>query len=129
MATLNAIQSTANVGSSKTYVTEDLFDEESLKSLRNELKASKNGKYSRSLGAFVEEKMCSLEKAKSYSIKCSVNKMRNSKTTTLFCNAQSAKDILKEHPTAVIAKPDPSDPNKEIGLTVQDCLNKAAQDV
>lgn len=129
MATLSAIQSTANVGSSKTYVTEDLFDEESLKSLRNELKASKNGKYSRSLGAFVEEKMCSLEKAKSYSIKCSINKMKGTKTSTLFCNAQSAKDILKEHPTAIIAKPDPSDPSKEIGLTVQDCLNKAAQDV
>lgn len=117
MAILAAIQSTANVGSSRTFVTEDLFDEESLKSLRNELKASKNGKYSRSLGAFVEEKMCSLEKAKSYSIKCSVNKMKGSKTTTLFCNAQTAEEVLKEHPTAVVLE------------TLQDCLNKAVQDV
>lgn len=117
MATLAAIQSTANVGSSRTFVTNDILDEESLKALRNELKASKSGKYSRSLGAFVEEKACSLEKAKSYSVKCSINKMRGSKTTTLFCNVQNAEDVLKEHPTAVVLE------------SLQDCLNKAVQDI
>jgi phage tail sheath gpL-like len=129
MATLATIQSAANVASSRTFVTKDLFDEESLKTLRNELKASKNGKYSRTLGCFVEEKACTLEKAKSYSVKTSINKMKGTKTSTLFCNADDVDTILKAHPTAVTTKPDPSDPSKEIGLTVQDCLNKAAQDV
>lgn len=129
MATLSAIQSAANVASSRTFVTKDLLDEESLKTLRNELKASKNGKYSRTLGCFVEEKACSLEKAKSYSVKTSVNKMKGTKTSTLFCNAQTVEEVLKEHPTAVTTKPDPADPNKTIGLTLQDCISKAAMDV
>lgn len=129
MATLATIQSAANVASSRTFVTKDLFDEESLKNLRNELKASKNGKYSRTLGCFVEEKACTLEKAKSYSVKTSINKMKGTKTSTLFCNPQTVEDVLKEHPTAVTTKPDPADPNKTVGLTLQDCISKAAMDV
>lgn len=117
MAILSSIQSTANVCTSRTFVTNDLLDEESLKTLRNELKVSKSGKYSRSLGAFIEEKNCTLEKAQSYSIKTSVNKMRGSKTTTLFCNSETAEGVLKAHPTAVILE------------TLQEALNKAAQDV
>lgn len=130
MGLLASIQSVANVQSSKTYVTNQLFTEEDIAQLRLQMSV-KNNKWARSLGAFVEEKSCSLEKAKSYAIKCSINKVRGSKTVTLFCNAGSIEDVLKEHPTAVSTKPDPTDPKgeKTLPLTLQDCLNMASADV
>lgn len=117
MGILATIQSQANVASSKTYVTSQVFEEEDIKQLRDEMRASKNGKYSRSLGAFVEEKMCSLEKAKCFSVKASVNKMKGTKTFTVFPNADELKKVLKEHETAV-----------EVS-SINEALQKAAMDI
>lgn len=117
MGILATIQSYANVNSSRTYVTNQLLLEEDIAQVRNEMSLSKGGKYSRSLGAFIEEKNCSLEKAKSLAIKCSLNKLKGTKTFTIFANTQTAEDILKEHPNAVIAP------------TVNECLQKANNDI
>lgn len=117
MGILATIQSQANVASSKTYVTSQVFEEEDIQQLRNEMKASKNGKYARSLGAFIEEKNCTLEKAKSISVKASINKMKGTKTFTVFTNAEELKKVLKEHDTAV-----------EVA-TINEALQKAAMDV
>lgn len=117
MGILATIQSQANVASSKTYVTGQLFEEEDITALRNEMRASKGGKYSRSLGAFIEERACTLEKAKSYSIKASVNKMRGSKTFTVFTNPDEVKKVLKDHESAV-----------EVA-SINEALQKAAMDV
>lgn len=117
MGILTTIQSQANVASSRTYVTAQLFEEEDIKQLREEMRASKGGKYTRSLGAFIEEKNCSLEKAKSLSVKASVNKMKGTKTFTVFPNADEIKKVLKEHDNAV-----------EVA-TINEALQKAAMDV
>lgn len=117
MGILTTIVSQANVASSKSYVTSQVFEEEDIQQLRNEMKASKGGKYSRSLGAFIEEKSCTLEKAKSITVKASVNKMKGTKTFTVFPNADELKKILKEHETAV-----------EVA-TINEALQKAAMDV
>lgn len=117
MGILASIQSQSNVASSKTYITNQLLDESDITQVKQEMSASKNGKYSRSLGAFVEEKMCSLEKAKSYSIKASINKMKGSKTFTIFCNVDSTEEVLKQHSNAIATQ------------TINEALIKAAQDI
>lgn len=117
MGILSTIQSAANVRSSKTYVTSQVFKEDDIKTLRDEMKNSKNGKYSRTIGCFVEEKACTLEKAKSYSFKASINKMKGTKTFTLFCNPDEVKKVLKEHETAVEVE------------SINAAIQKAAMDV
>lgn len=117
MAKLSQIQSVANVKSSFTYVTSDLLDEESIVNARAEMKSSQSKRWCRSLGAVINEASCSLEKAKSYSIKASANIQAKSVVVTIFCNPIDAKEQIEAHPTA---KPTE---------TLQDALISAKADV
>lgn len=101
MAKLSNIQSVANVKSSFTYLTDDVFDEEDIQSVKAEIKASKSKKWCRTIGAIINESACTLEKAKSYSVKGSANIAANSIVITIFCNAEDSATHKKAHESAI----------------------------
>lgn len=101
MAKLNSIQSVANVKNSFTYLTDDIFGEEDIVAIKAEIKASKSKKWCRTIGAIVNETNCTLEKAKSYSVKASANVQARSVIITIFCNAEDSDAHHKEHESAI----------------------------
>lgn len=117
MAKLGNIQSVSNVKNSFTYLTNDVFGEEDIQAIKSEMKASKSKKWCRTIGAIVNETNCTLEKAKSYSVKASANVQARSVIITIFCNAEDSDTHKEAHESAICVD------------TLQDALNSAKADV